>query len=339
MTIEPVAGVPGLVLRPGTSDDWTAVASILNAARRADGVDEVLSAETLRSENEARDHIEVGRDLLIAELGHEPVGFAIGYRVVRPPLLSLESWGAVRPDHRRRGIGTGLWQATTERLINEAAADPRPGPRELRSFALDVETSDVGLLESKGYVPVRFGFEMRRPLTGWLPAHPLPAGLELRPVSPDQHRAIFDAENEAFRDHWGHREPGDGDFTALFEGPDTDTSLWCVAWDGEQVAGVVVNGIFTEENRALGVRRGWLEHVSVRRPWRGRGVAKALCAASFRVLRDRGIDEAWLGVDGSNPMGALQLYEGLGFLVARRWRAFGRPMDRPAPRGWRSAGE
>ena len=43
---------------------------------------------------------------------------------------------------------------------------------------------------------------------------------------------------------------------------------------------------------------------------------------------------AGLGVDGENLTGALRLYEGLGFHVARRWQALGRPLDGPAPDGW-----
>jgi mycothiol synthase len=331
--------IPGLAFRRAGPSDWDAMASILNRARRADGVDEVRTGESLSAEYGPLDSFELARDGLVAEIGGTPVAFAIGYRVVRGGALVCESWGSVTPEHRRIGMGTALARATRARLAGEAAADPRPGPRELRSYALDIETGDVALLEAEGYVPIRYGFEMRRPISGRLPDHPLPAGLELRPVTPDQHRAIFDADNEAFEDHWGHRAPGEGDFVARFESPETDTSLWCVAWDGDQVAGVVMNAIFSEENEALGVRRGWLEHVSVRRPWRGRGVAKALCAASFRVLREHGMNEAWLGVDGSNPTGALQLYEGLGFLVARRWRAFGRPLDEPAAAGWRPAAD
>jgi hypothetical protein len=54
----------------------------------------------------------------------------------------------------------------------------------------------------------------------------------------------------------------------------------------------------------------------VRRPWRGRGLAKALCADVIPACSATyGIDEAWLGVDGTNPTVALQLYEGLGFTV------------------------
>jgi ribosomal protein S18 acetylase RimI-like enzyme len=230
-------------------------------------------------------------------------------------------------------------RTTRARLVEECAADTRPGPREQRSYALDEEVSDRAILDAEGFVPIRFGFEMRRYLTGSLPVHPLPDGLELRPVSEDQYRAIFEADDEAFRDHWGHRDADESDFQVRFHGPDATPSLWAVAWDGDEVAGSVMNAIFRHENEALGIRRAWLEHVSVRRQWRGRGLAKALCSASFHILREHGMDEAWLGVDAANPTGALGLYESLGFNVVRRWQAFGRPLDRPAPEGWTSGME
>lgn len=328
--------IPGLTFRQATPADWDAIAVLINAARRADGIDEVRTGADLAVEYADSDTFELARDMLLAEIDGRLVGHAMGYRVVREGSLVAETGGCVHPDVRRRGIGTALHLATRARLVAECAADPRPGPREMRSYALDDELSDRGLLDAFGYVPVRYGFEMVRGLTGSLPEHPLPAGLEMRPVTEDQYRAIFDADNEAFEDHWGHRAPEEADFQARFHGPDQAPAMWCVAWDGDEVAGVVMNAIFAAENEALGIRRGWLEHVSVRRAWRGRGVAKALCAASFRVLRERGMTEAWLGVDGSNPTGALQLYEGLGFIARRRWRAYGRPLERPAPEGWTS---
>jgi mycothiol synthase len=330
--------IPGLVVRHATPADWDAIADGMNRAHRADGIGEVRSGETLAADCERFDGFDVARDVLVAEVDGAFVACATGYRVERGGVLACETWGVVVPEYRRRGLGTALHRSSRARLVADAATDPRPGPRELRGWGLDAETGEIALLTAEGYVPIRYGFEMRRPLTGALPEHALPPGLELRPVTPDQHRAIFDADNEAFQDHWGLRTPGEGDFIALFEGPEADTSLWCIAWDGDQVAGVVVNLIAVEENAALGIQRGWLEHVSVRRPWRGRGVAKALCAASFRVLRERGMTEAWLGVDGTNPNGALQLYDDLGFTVVRRWQVYGRPLDRPAPAGWLTDG-
>lgn len=167
---------------------------------------------------------------------------------------------------------------------------------------------------------------MRRAALDDVPETSLPDGLELRPVTADQMRAIFDAEVEAFRDHWSAREKTDEDFDLMLGRQELDTDLWVVAWDGDQVAGVVQNWIWAEENDALGVARGWLEHISVRRPWRRRGLGRAITAESLRRLAAAGMTEAMLGVDAENPSGALGMYEGLGFEVHRRWMTFRRPL-------------
>jgi mycothiol synthase len=146
---------------------------------------------------------------------------------------------------------------------------------------------------------------------------PMPDGLETRPVVAADHRRIWDADVEAFRDHWNPGERTEADFEGWFASPELDTSLWRVAWEGDEVAGSVMNFIYPAENETLGVRRGWLDHVSVRRPWRRRGLASALIADSLRALRDAGMTEAALGVDAENLSGALRVYENLGFRRAR----------------------
>jgi mycothiol synthase len=333
-----VASLPDVAFRhPSVPDDWTPLAELVTACRLADGVEEVPTAEYLAADWGNAAGLDPTRDFLIAERDGRMVGFVGTYPAIRDGALILDSWGGVHPDVRRRGLGTALHRWGRAHLAARASVDPREGPREFRTYALDIERADQALFAQEGYVPVRFGFEMRRPLTGTLPDHPLPEGTEIRPVRDADVRTILDGEDEAFRDHWGHREQTEEDIQALLAHPETNTALWQVAWDGDQVAGVVNNAIYRAENERLGLARGWLDRVSVRRPWRGRGLAKALCARSFAVLRDAGMDEAWLGVDGANPTGALQLYEGLGFVVVRRWMAYGRPIDGPAPAGWRSA--
>jgi len=328
--------VGGVSFRRARDADWAAMAEIANAEWRARGVDQVTTAEGL-----AADHpgVDMARDVLIAEAGGVPVGYCVGRVAERDGALVALLGGAVHPGHQRRGIGTALLRRTRDQAVAAMAADPRPLPRELWSFALDAETASIALLAAEGFTPIRYGFEMRRTLGGELPAHRLPPGIELRPALEADYRAIWEADEEAFRDHWGHRAEGDDEFRAACYGPNVTPRLWCVAWDGDRVAGVVMNVIFREENEALGIARGWLDRVSVRRPWRGRGLARALCSEALRVLRDEGMAEAWLGVDGSNPTGALWLYEGLGFGVAKCWKAYGRPADRPAPAGWRSASD
>jgi mycothiol synthase len=81
---------------------------------------------------------------------------------------------------------------------------------------------------------------------------------------------------------------------------------------------------------------GWLEHVSVRRAWRGRGVASALIVASLYALRERGMTIASLGVDGENLTGALRLYEQLGFRRHKTWITHRKPLsevERPGQDG------
>jgi mycothiol synthase len=331
--------IPGLTFRPATRADWDAMARIRNAARAADGLEEVLSAASMAAQYPDTDTFRLERDVLLALVDGEVVAQGFATWLVRSGLPVGETFGDVHPDHRRRGIGTALHRAAVARLQAEAAARDDRAPLELRSWAMDTQSGTLALLEAEGFATVRHGFEMRRSLTGTLPVHPMPDGLELRPAAEADYRTIFDADNEAFRDHWGSRAMDEGDFDQLVNGPDADPSLWVVAWDGDQVAGSVINEVFREENATLGIRRGWLSHVSVRRPWRRRGLARAMCAHSFHLLRARGLDEAWLGVDGTNPMGAVQLYEDLGFKVTHRWRAFGRPLEGPAPVGWVTAAD
>ena len=197
----------------------------------------------------------------------------------------------------------------------------------VRAHAEESEIGHRTLLERRGFGPIRHFFLMHRATLDDVPDVALPDGLELRTVRPDDHRAIWDAEDEAFRDHWGAHAHTDHDFQVTFGQSDLDTDLWVVAWDGDEVAGVVQTWIWTEENERLGVKRGWLEKISVRRPWRKRGLGRAMTATALGKLRDAGMTDAMLGVDSENPTGALGLYEQLGFARYQRTIAYQREFD------------
>lgn len=136
----------------------------------------------------------------------------------------------------------------------------------------------------------------------------------MRPVTPDQYPQIWAADVEAFRDHWGFAEPPAGAYEEWQEDPIAmQTELWQIAWDGDQVAGQVRSFINHTENAEQGRLRGYTECISVRRPWRRRGLARALILNSLRILKEQGMTEAALGVDTQNTSGALRLYERCGF--------------------------
>ena len=142
------------------------------------------------------------------------------------------------------------------------------------------------------------------------------------PVTKDQHRAIYDAEREAFRDHWNEREWPEEEFETTHAFPEIDTGLWVVAWDGDQIAGVVQSWVWPDEN-ARPRRQAWLARAHQRAPAVAPPRAgRAITAEALVRLRAAGLDEAMLGVDSESPTGALGLYESLGFEVHSRATAF-----------------
>jgi ribosomal protein S18 acetylase RimI-like enzyme len=168
---------------------------------------------------------------------------------------------------------------------------------------------------------------MSREIVSDLPTTPLPAGLDIRPVQPEHLRAIWDSKEEAFRDHWGYRPETEQDYQRWLADPKFDPGLWRVAWDGDQVAGLVGGVINVEENADCNVKRGWIGPVCVRRPWRRCGVARALLVQVCQALQQYGMTEAALGVDAQNLTGALRVYESVGFRVFKRFSLYRKPIE------------
>jgi mycothiol synthase len=310
--------IPGLTFRTfDPARDFEAFADLVGEANRADGVDYVPVADDLRVEFEHRSEFDPRRDILLAEVDGVLVAAAWTDVRTRDGIGAHQVEGWVQPAWRRRGLGRALLHWTERRAAEVARVDGRPAQRALSAWPDEDQVGATALYESEGYEIVRYGFMMVRDLADPIPDLSLPAGLEIRPVIERDHRRIWDADEEAFRDHWNRAERTESDFTAWYAIPGIDTSLWRVAWDGDEVAGSVMTFVWQAENEALGISRGWLEHISVRRPWRRRGLASALIADTLRALRDAGIAEAALGVDAENVSGALRVYEAIGF---RRYR-------------------
>jgi mycothiol synthase len=318
VTLPDAPAIPGLAFRPFDPDrDYPTLVDLIGEAHIVDGVEWLPTVEGLRVEFEHTAEFDPRRDVLLAEIDGTLVGAAETSVRTRDGIgvHSVEGW--VRPAWRRRGLGRGLLRWTERRAGQVARVDGRPADRELSAWPDDQQVGAIALFESEGYRIVRYGFLMVRDLTEPIPDLDLPEGLEVRLVEPRDHRRIWDADAEAFQDHWNRAERTEADFERWFATPEIETDLWQVAWDGDEVAGGVMPFIYPTENEKLGQRRGWLEHISVRRPWRRRGLASALIARSLRVLRDRGLDEAALGVDAENISGALHVYESIGFRRSR----------------------
>jgi mycothiol synthase len=316
--------VAGLSFRPFDMDrDLDPLVDVIDRANLADDDDYVPSVEEFRNELEHQAHFDKARDIVLAEVDGTLVAGTRRTVRVRAGVVQHDLEGWVRPDQRRRGIGRTLLHWNENRSREVAAGWGGAEAHSFSAWASETQAGAIALLESEGYGRVRYFFTMFRSLADPIPEAPLPEGLEVRAVTDADHRRIWDADTEAFRDHWETFERTEEDFASYFSTPGIDTSMWRVAWDGDEVAGSVMNFVFREE---IGVQRGWLDHVSVGRRWRRRGLGGALIADSLRELRTRGLDEAALGVDAENLSGALRLYESLGFRRHRMGILFRKPL-------------
>ena len=305
---------------------------VSDAARRDAGEIDRSTLEGMSAYYRNLDHCDPSTDLVIARRGTEVIGYA---RIEWSDSTDGERWYAaacfVHPDARGTGVGRRLLDWSEERRLEVAAGQASEAPdrrRWLTTFLHDGDRAGAALLRSAGYEPFRTFHSMRRPDLEAIPDLPLPAGIEVRPVpnEPAAIRAIVAADSEAFQDHFGSVDDTDTVYRMIVEDPGTDLSLWVVAFDGDEVAGAVLNGI---RPSADGEPVGWLDSIFTRRPWRKRGLARSLIARSLGVLRERGATSAALGVDAANPNRALALYESCGFVVASSSTAYRKPL--PAP--------
>lgn len=331
MTTGPLAGGTSnlIVRRYAGAADHAELVRIQNAEYEADGVRARVSVPELDAWlGHPSDQFDPARDMRVAELDGRAVAYAwVDWIDTTDGLREYRSRGFVEPSMRRRGIGTALFADGLRRLESVAAGHDVDRPRFLGTFTHEQSVGAARVAASFGLEPVRWFFDMERPIVGELPPiDPLPDGLEVRAVGPDDGPSIWEADHDAFRDHWGGFDPSEAAYRRWVDSPEFEPSLFLVAFDGDEIAGAVLNVIYAEENAELGIRRGWLDSVFTRRAWRRRGLARALIVRSLHLLRERGMEIAALGVDADNPSGALGLYESAGFAVTERMIAWRRPL-------------
>ena len=329
--LENAPALPGFTFRgfQGPSD-FAPMAAVIAAANPLDGFERADTAETLAADYAHLTNSDAYRDMLLAEMDGRVVAYNRCWweQVENGPRIYFHI-GFSDPASRGRGLGRAAFGWLEARLRQIAAEHNAPGEKFFQTFVTDAETARLALLEQMGYAPVRHGFDMVRDLSQPVAVTPLPEGIEVRPALPEHYRAVFEADAEAFRDHWGYVQPTETNYQGWINGHLFQPHRWQVGWDiaTNQVAGMVQNFVNETENEQFQRRRGYTEGISVRRPWRKHGLARALLTRSLKLFQEQGFTEAALGVDAENLSGALRLYESVGFRVVRRASVYRKPLE------------
>ena len=141
----------------------------------------------------------------------------------------------------------------------------------------------------------------------------MPAGISIRPYERSDARLVHEVIDDAFSE-WPGRDPEPYEIWApqAIAHPAFEPALSPLAFDGEELVGVVLSTDFPEE--------GWIDQLATKATHRRRGIAQALLRTALGGFYERGRPMA--GVSTDSRTGALGLYEKVGMRVVRQYTRY-----------------
>jgi len=274
------------VVRPARAEDVEAAAEMLNEhSRRLHGTDDMTAADLLLYWTSP--DVELGQDVLLAE---SPDGRLGGY-------ADLGVHGdAVWLDVR--GTNPATLPVMLEAI--EQRATTKEPDKKLWGYTSAGDAPLVELFERTGYRRARHSFHMRIDLDGDQSEPEWPDRVSVRAMREGEERRVYEAQMASFADTWMFApDPYDSWLHWMVEEPSFDRSLWFIAEQEGEVAGII------------------LSRAGVVPEYRQRGLGQALLQHTFAEFARRGFKAVGLGVDAENPTGAVRVYERAGMRVER----------------------
>jgi mycothiol synthase len=312
---------PGFSARAIDPDaDSEAVTDLCATAAMAEYGTPDVTLEAVRESYNAPAFDPATDGLLVLD-SHGKLAGVVEYYDIDAAHVAPDVFVRVRPDLLEAGIGEALlaWaERRGQATLVLAAPDLRVS---LHAYVAGVNEPMQRIYERSGWAVERIFWTMEIDLGDQGPvAPPLPAGIAIRATVPGQdERAIFAVEGEAFADHFGYvARTYDDWMTLLTKVNPYDPSLWFLAADGDQIAGIALCQLEARGRPEL----GWVTLLGVRPAWRGRGLGLALLKHAFAELHRRGQRKVGLGVDSQSLTGATRLYERAGMQVTRDGRSY-----------------
>lgn len=283
------------------------VLELASAAAKADGV-APLSEQTLLHVRHGSGSPGSGDGLDWVVASPDDGGLA-GYAHLDPPSDEPDLSGelVVHPAHRRQGVGTGLVAALAD------AADAFGDGYGIRIWAHGDRPESAEFAKATGFTRARELWQMLLPVRdASLPSPVLPDGVTLRTFVPGADEEAWLAVNgRAFANHPEQGRMTLTDLRQRMAEPWFDPAGFFLA----ERAGEIVGFHWTKVHPSGGTNDGPIGEVyvvGVDPAAHGGGLGKALTIAGLIHLRDRGLPEVMLYVDGDNTP-ATRLYQRLGF--------------------------
>ena len=317
--------VPGLKFRLCRgSQDFPEMHKVNTASNIEEGDEEVQTPEEFIHYYEHLTNCDILKDILVAENEDQIIAYSRIFwdKIPKDNSIHYGHFVSLLPEWKGKGVRDAFFLWNEARLKVIAKTHDPEIQKYIACWVSPKADEWESILAANGYEAVRYSFLMVRPDLENIPDFSLPEGIIVRPTTPDDYRKIWEAAREAFADEWAEPEWQEEWYDRWISQPNFQPELWQIAWHGDEVAGMVRSYISVPENEEFNRKWGYTENIGVLRPYRGKGLAKALIARSFQVVKDHGMEQAALGVDAENPSGALHLYKLMGFEEYQRWKTY-----------------
>ena len=287
------------------------------------GEDEITDTEAIRNEWVSPGFDPAEDIRLVFAPDNMLVGYIEVWTNAKPPVHPW-IWGRVHPNYGGLGIGSWMLTWAEERAmsaLSRVSDNLRFAPR-VGIHAQAKESQK--LFKDFGFRYIRSAYRMMIDIDTVPPEPVWPQGLTIRTYNPETDaKAVYYADQEIFRDHFGFVEESFEEGFQRFihimtEYEGFDPSLWWLAFEGDQLAGICLCRPQSYDDPNM----GYVSTLGVRRPWRTHGLGLAFLHHSFGEFYRRGKRKVSLGVDAENLTGALRLYEKAGMHVHLQFDTF-----------------
>jgi mycothiol synthase len=288
--------------RPGDLESYLSLAS---EAEECDGGGRPASATILRECLHRPNHVPE-RDLFVAQLGDSLVGYLdiTPETGIRRAVLDC----AVHPDHRRRGLATGLCQLALSR-----AADM--GATIAHASAGQENVAAATLLDKLGFKVVRRQLEMRLAMSEVGSPDSGRAAPRLRRLERGEEKTLAELQNRCFAGSWGFNPNTAEDIAHRLNLSDSSPGDVVLACEGDRAVAYCWTTLPGRTDPGQPAHRGRIHMMGVDPEYQGKGMGRAVLLAGLAHLRSEGVEWAELTVDSGNGV-ACTLYESVGFRVS-----------------------
>jgi mycothiol synthase len=213
----------------------------------------------------------------------------------------------VDPDHRRRGIGSALFEAALFR-VRELAADI------VHVDILETNEAAKWFLSGHGFKIIRrhCALQMNLACLGDYEGNRIP--FTIRPMQEGEEHRLVRIQNRSFTGSWGFHPNTVEEIIYMINLSDCSPEDVLLTFEGDCPVGYCWTRVNRDANQRSKIKKGRIHMIGVDPDHRGRGIGKLTLCAGLKKLKAEGIEVAELTTDSKNQS-ALRLYQSTGFMM------------------------